>query len=223
MPVLLADLEPDIPEGFLPGFPGDLADIGLKDTISRLNRGDEPISFGSAVVDADEDASFPVNTDLGCQRFVAGRRVIGFAKSDFAIRPAIVGYTDPDTGMLQYQPGDIVQVIRDARMRQAADADVEQGAPVTVDENGRVTVGGGTAVPGCTWETSTKQNHVGIIQILIQPAAGGAEGTAGPPGPTGAQGPAGPAGPPGPQGPEGPPGPAASAAGVAAQSKSGRS
>jgi hypothetical protein len=154
---------PDYPDGPIPGFPGDVADIGLKDTISRQNTGANPISFGAAVIDGPVNAVV-TSGDYGCQAYATGKRVIGFAKSDYSLRPMPITNPQP----LQYLTGDMVQVERDVRMRQLATADVLAGAPVTVDPaTGIVTVGGADTVPGCFWETNTKANHVGIIQILI--------------------------------------------------------
>jgi hypothetical protein len=160
---------PDYPDGPVPGFPGDLADIGLKDTISRSNTGTTPISFGAAVVDGVPNAA-STSADPGCQTFNGTGRVIGFAKSDYSLRPIVGGLggniTQPP---LAYQPGDMVQVIADGRMRVFADADVLAGADVYVDATGNVTVTatGTTKVGDATWETSTKAGHVGIIQILM--------------------------------------------------------
>jgi hypothetical protein len=152
---------------YTPGFPGDLADIGLKDSISRQNTGDAPIPFAAAV----EDGPMSGTTTGGCQKF-SGGRVIGFAKADFALRPVAAAFgTNDAQPPLEYLPGDTVHIVRDARMRQIATADVHRGDPVAVDADG--VVGAGTAVPGCTWETDTKAGELGIIQILIVASAAG--------------------------------------------------
>jgi hypothetical protein len=182
---------------YTPGFVGDLADIGLKDSISRQNTGETPIKFGAAV----QDGPMIGTTTPGCQAFDGGR-VIGFAKADFAIRPIGGNWCNPNDNdsTLAYCPGDTVHIVRDARMRQVAVEAVHRGDAVNVDDEGMVTGGGGTAVPGCSWESDTLEGELGIIQILIVGAGVSGAGTPGP------QGPAGPQGPPGPAGPQGPPG-----------------
>lgn len=161
---------PDYPDGPVPGFPGDLADIGLKDSISRVNTGTTPIPFGAAVVDGPPDPK-QTNSEPGCQAFNGTGRVIGFAKSDYALHPVAGGIGGSTTQTpLAYLPGDMVHVVRDARMRQFADADVTAGAKVVIDANGVVTVSGagtGTEQGDATWETTTKAGHCGIIQILM--------------------------------------------------------
>ncbi len=157
---------PDYPDGPVPGYPGDLADIGLKDSISRRNTGTTPIPFGAAVVDGPADPT-STNNDPGCQKFNGTGRVIGFAKSDYALHPIAGGVSGTPSTPIAYQPGDMVHVVRDARMRQFADADVLAGADVNVDANGVVVVTGGTKVGDATWDTNTKAGHVGFIQILM--------------------------------------------------------
>ena len=152
---------------YIAGYPGDLADTGFKDTISRQNKGTTNIPFGAAV--SDGPPTLP-DIDRGCALWAAGR-VLGFAKSDYALHP-IVG-TLPNTtstpSPLAYVPGDMVPVIRDGRMWQQAPADVNPGDPVFVNAaTGMVAPAtGNTQVPGCTWETNTKSGEVGIIQILL--------------------------------------------------------
>jgi hypothetical protein len=175
-PLTPADILPETPDGFVAGFPGDLADIGLKDTISRQNRGTEPIPFGAAVVDSEDGWPSPIgvtppNHDIGCELYSAGKRVIGFAKSEYGITAAQTNSCTGLTGFGSYPPGSTVQVLRDCRMRQLADGEVHPGDPVRVNAQGIVTASGGTVVPGCTWETHSLPKHCGIIQILITPAA----------------------------------------------------
>ena len=166
MPTVPVDqLLPDIPDGYIAGFPGDMADIGLKDTISRLNTGTLPIPFGAAVSEGPTDPKL-VNTDPGCQAYTAGAAVIGFARSDFARYPAGTNAADAN-GWLQYLPGDMVPVVRDGRMRAHADADVVAGGAVSVGLDGLPLAVGGTVVPGVYWATETKKDHVGIIQISL--------------------------------------------------------
>ena len=170
MPPLIDLSNPNVDQ-YPPGFPGDLADIGLKDSISRQNTGTTPIAFAAAV----EDGPMSGSTTAGCQAF-SGGRVIGFAKSEFALRPVAAAFgTNEAQPPLEYLPGDTVHIVRDARMRQTASADVVRGDAVTVDATGNVVVGSGTAVPGCTWESDTKANELGIIQILMVPSAAGGE------------------------------------------------
>jgi hypothetical protein len=163
-------LEPDFPDGYIAGLPGELADIQIKDTISRQNRGEEDIPFGCAVTDGDGWPGVglqPPNHDVGCKLFTGEGRVIGFAKSEYGFTAA---GTNPCTGTMtigSYQPGHTVQVIRDGRMRQMADGEVHPGDPVKVNDHGVVSVNGGHEVPGCTWETHSAQYRMGIIQILI--------------------------------------------------------
>jgi hypothetical protein len=155
----------DYTDEYITGYPGDLADIGLKDTISRQNTGTTNIPFGAAVQDGPAMGQNP-----GCQAF-SGGRVIGFAKSDYALHPVPGGLLPPNAPapnqVLQYLPGDTVQIIRDARMREQAPVNVTRGMPVTVDSATGIVNSGGTAVPGCTWETDTNAGDIGIIQILI--------------------------------------------------------
>jgi hypothetical protein len=193
MPIDLSN--PNVDQ-YTPGFVGDLADIGLKDSISRQNTGETPIAFGAAV----QDGPMSGTTTPGCQAFEGGR-VIGFAKAEFALRP-VGGWCNPNDAPpnLQYLPGDTVHIVRDARMRQIATEDVHRGDAVNVDDEGMVTGSGGTAVPGCSWESDTLEGELGIIQILIVGAGVSGAGTPGPQGPTGPQGPAGPTGPQGPPG-----------------------
>jgi hypothetical protein len=194
MPIDLSN--PNVDQ-YTPGFVGDLADIGLKDSISRQNTGETPIAFGAAV----QDGPMSGTTTPGCQAF-SGGRVIGFAKADFAIRPIGGNWCNPNEEQqsLHYCVGDTVHIVRDARMRQIATEDVHRGDAVSVDEDGVVTGSGGTAVPGCSWESDTLEGELGIIQILIVGAGVSGAGTPGPQGPMGPQGPAGPAGPQGPPG-----------------------
>jgi hypothetical protein len=158
-------LLPDIPDGYIAGLPGDMADIGLKDTISRVNNGTKPIPFGAAVVEGPADPTC-INTDPGCQAYTAGFAVLGFAKSDYALYPATAQFADAN-GYLQYQPGDMVPVVRDGRMRAVADGDISAGVGVAVGTDGLPTATGGTVVAGVFWETATKADHVGIIQISL--------------------------------------------------------
>lgn len=162
---------PDYPDGPIPGFPGDLADIGLKDTISRRNTGTKPIPFGAAVIDGPADPT-STNNDLGCALADGVGRVIGFAKSDYALHPMVGGVTGTTATPIMYQPGDAVQVVRAARMREHVDvAAVKPGDPVKIDPATGLPTGshnaGMVAVPGCTWETNSAVDHVGIIQILL--------------------------------------------------------
>lgn len=161
----LDQLLPDIPDGYIAGLPGDLADIGLKDTISRLNTGTTPIPFGAAVCEGPADPT-SVNHDPGCQAYTAGFAVVGFAKSDYSLYPATAQFTDAN-GYLQYQPGDMVPVIRDGRMREVADGTVAAGVGVSVGTDGLPVSTGGTVVAGVFWETNTEKDHVGIIQISL--------------------------------------------------------
>lgn len=158
---------PDYPDGPIPGFPGDLADIGLKDSLSRVNTGTAPIPFGAAVVDGPPDPK-QTNSEPGCQAFSLNPtgRVIGFAKSDYALHPLVGGMVGATMPPLAYQPGDMVHVVRDARMRQIAVADVVAGADYLVDANG-VAADVGQKLGDATWETTTKAGHAGIIQILM--------------------------------------------------------
>lgn len=167
MPTVPIDqLLPDIPDGYIAGLPGDMADIGLKDTISRLNTGTKPIPFGAAVVEGPADPN-TVNTDPGCQAYTAGFAVVGFAKSDYSRYPATAQFTDAN-GYLQYQPGDMVPVVREGRMRAVASGgDVSAGVGVSVGTDGLPVSSGGTVVAQVTWATETKQDHVGIIEISL--------------------------------------------------------
>jgi len=86
------------------------------------------------------------------------------------LRPIVGGLIGATQPPMAYQPGDMVHVVRDARMRQIADADVVAGTKVAVDANGVVTVAGagaGTEQGDAAWETTTKAGHAGIIQILM--------------------------------------------------------
>jgi hypothetical protein len=156
---------------YIEGYPGDLADIGLKDTISRENSGTTNIPFGAAVTDGPQVGTGEMR---GCQLWAgpAGTRVLGFAKSDYALHPQPGTFPNsnpaPGPGPV-YLPTDMVQVIRDGRMRQQAPADVNPGDPVFVSATtGLVSPAtGNTQVPGCTWETNSKAGEIGIIQIML--------------------------------------------------------
>jgi hypothetical protein len=166
----ISKLEPDFPDGYISGLPGELADIGLKDAISRQNRGEKPIPFGAAVTDGDGwdvPGGAPPNHDMGCKLFEGDGRVIGFARAQYSVTANFTNPCTGETGVGNFLPGEALGVLRDGRMRQMADGEVHPGDPVKVNDHGIVSASGGHEVPGCTWETHTTANHMGIIQILI--------------------------------------------------------
>ena len=153
-------------DNYIAGYPGDLADVGFKDTISRQNKGTTNIPFGAAVTDG--PPTLP-DVDRGCQLWTTGR-ILGFAKSDYALHPVPGGVNFNQTvPALAYLPVDMVPVIRDGRMWQQAPADVNPGDPVFIDAaTGLPAIATGhTQAVGCTWTTNTKAGEMGIIQILL--------------------------------------------------------
>jgi hypothetical protein len=152
----------------LPGLPGQIVDIGIKDVISRVPEGPNPIAFGTAV-------ALGTTGDGYCKAVTAaGDKILGIAMRDLtvaggqAVTGLVPGLTQtwgnvPDHGA--------VAIIRVGRVWAQPATNVHEGDPVSVVTTAGTDQGkfntGGTAIVGAHWASSAPAGMMAQIQFNL--------------------------------------------------------